>query len=95
MDNQDKTLLELDVKKSFSESFLFEDFSIHFEDENRDDFCFETFIRKMILSMDKALQELAELHDACVDTGMSYADRVAMREQGGHRSTDRSNRSIR
>jgi len=32
-------------------------------------------------SMDKALQELAELHDACVDTGMSYADRVAMREQ--------------
>jgi len=32
-------------------------------------------------SLDNALTELAELHKACVDTGMSYADRVAMREQ--------------
>merc|ERR1719265_57582 len=31
--------------------------------------------------LDKALTELQELHSACVDTGMSYADRVAMREQ--------------
>jgi len=31
--------------------------------------------------LDKALTELQELHTACVDTGMSYADRVAMREQ--------------
>jgi len=30
---------------------------------------------------DKAIQELQELHEACVDTGMSYAERVAMREQ--------------
>jgi len=32
-------------------------------------------------SLDKALQELTELQAACVDTGMSYEDRVAMREQ--------------
>lgn len=32
-------------------------------------------------SLDNALTELAELHKACVDTGMSYADRVALREQ--------------
>merc|ERR1719152_107087 len=28
-----------------------------------------------------AIKELIELKKACVDTGMSYADRVAMREQ--------------
>merc|ERR1719272_635777 len=31
--------------------------------------------------LNKAITELIELHSACVDTGMSYADRVAMREQ--------------
>jgi len=31
--------------------------------------------------LNKAIQELEELHAACVDTGMSYAERVAMREQ--------------
>lgn len=31
--------------------------------------------------LDKAITELQELHAACVDTGMSYADRVALREQ--------------
>jgi hypothetical protein len=31
--------------------------------------------------LDKALQELIELQPACVDTGMSYAERVAKREQ--------------
>jgi len=31
--------------------------------------------------LDKSIQELNELRPACVDTGMSYADRVAKREQ--------------
>merc|ERR1719265_1738871 len=31
--------------------------------------------------LDQAITELQELHKACVDTGMSYADRVALREQ--------------
>jgi len=31
--------------------------------------------------MDKALQELEELRPACIDTGMSYEERVAAREQ--------------
>jgi len=31
--------------------------------------------------LQKAITELIELQPACVDTGMSYADRVAMREQ--------------
>jgi len=31
--------------------------------------------------MDKALQELEELRPACIDTGMSYEERVARREQ--------------
>jgi hypothetical protein len=31
--------------------------------------------------LDKAIQELLELHAACVDTGMSYAERAALREQ--------------
>merc|ERR1719160_1824216 len=31
--------------------------------------------------LEKAVTELIELQPACVDTGMSYADRVAMREQ--------------
>jgi len=31
--------------------------------------------------LNKSIQELNELHPACVDTGMSYADRVAKREQ--------------
>jgi len=31
--------------------------------------------------LDKSIQELSELRPACVDTGMSYADRVAKREQ--------------
>jgi len=31
--------------------------------------------------LDKALVELQDLHKACVDTGMSYAERVALREQ--------------
>jgi len=31
--------------------------------------------------LNKSIQELSELHPACVDTGMSYADRVAKREQ--------------
>jgi hypothetical protein len=30
---------------------------------------------------DQAIQELLELHKACVDTGMSYAERAALREQ--------------
>merc|ERR1719265_2720860 len=32
-------------------------------------------------ALDQAIQELIELHDACVDTGMSYAERAALREQ--------------
>merc|ERR1719161_2988938 len=31
--------------------------------------------------LNKAIEELQELHSACVDTGMSYEERVAMREQ--------------
>ena len=31
--------------------------------------------------LDKALQELEELRPACIDTGMSYEERVARREQ--------------
>jgi len=31
--------------------------------------------------LDQAIQELQELHKACVDTGMSYAERAALREQ--------------
>merc|ERR1719281_1308227 len=31
--------------------------------------------------LDKAITELIELHAACVDTGMSYAERAALREQ--------------
>merc|ERR1719378_1609824 len=31
--------------------------------------------------LDKALQELMELQPACVDTGMSYEEKVAKREQ--------------
>jgi len=31
--------------------------------------------------LDKSIEELNELHPACIDTGMSYADRVAKREQ--------------
>ena len=31
--------------------------------------------------LDKAIQEIMELQPACVDTGMSYEDRVAKREQ--------------
>merc|ERR1719263_1642236 len=30
--------------------------------------------------LDQAIQELLELHKACVDTGMSYAERAALRE---------------
>merc|ERR1719498_659341 len=32
-------------------------------------------------AFDKALTELLELQPACIDTGMSYEDRVAKREQ--------------
>jgi len=31
--------------------------------------------------LDDALKELEDLKPACVDTGMSYADRVAKREE--------------
>jgi len=31
--------------------------------------------------LDQAIKELIELHAACVDTGMSYAERAALREQ--------------
>merc|ERR1719265_789311 len=31
--------------------------------------------------LEKSIQELNELHPACVDTGMSYEDRVAKRQQ--------------
>jgi len=31
--------------------------------------------------LDQAIKELLELHEACVDTGMSYAERAALREQ--------------
>jgi len=31
--------------------------------------------------LNKAIKELMELYDACIDTGMSYAERVALREQ--------------
>jgi len=31
--------------------------------------------------LDKALQELEELKPTCIDTGMSYAERVAKREE--------------
>jgi hypothetical protein len=31
--------------------------------------------------LDQAVKELLELHEACVDTGMSYAERAALREQ--------------
>merc|ERR1719171_1826306 len=31
--------------------------------------------------LDKAIKELMELYDACIDTGMSYAERAALREQ--------------
>merc|ERR1719265_1631901 len=31
--------------------------------------------------LDQAITELLELHKACVDTGMSYAERAALREQ--------------
>ena len=31
--------------------------------------------------LDKALQELEELRPACIDTGMSFAERVAKREE--------------
>ena len=31
--------------------------------------------------VDKAIKELMELYDACIDTGMSYAERAALREQ--------------
>merc|ERR1719159_1840738 len=31
--------------------------------------------------LDQAITELIELHKACVDTGMSYAERAALREQ--------------
>jgi chromosome segregation ATPase len=40
-----------------------------------------TDLREEQSLMDKALQELEELRPACIDTGMSYEERVARREQ--------------
>jgi len=40
-----------------------------------------TDMREEQTLLDKALQELEELRPACIDTGMSYEERVARREQ--------------
>merc|ERR1719207_306387 len=48
-------------------------------DENFDDAQEEMAAQTKILVT--SINELMELKKACVDTGMSYADRVAMREQ--------------
>ena len=38
-------------------------------------------LKAQVVILKTAIGEITKLHEACIDTGMSYADRVAHREQ--------------
>merc|ERR1740117_606584 len=68
--------------KSLAEKNMATDQKTKYKDETQDNLASaDTNLATQTDVLNGAIKELLELQPACIDTGMSYADRVAMREQ--------------